>query len=45
VEDKRGNKRKGPRCYKYKGWGHVKRDCPELKKDGGSISVVITNKK
>jgi len=41
VEDKRGNKKKGPRCYKCKDWGHVKRGCPELKKDGGSISVVI----
>jgi len=45
VEDKRGNKKKGPRCYKCKSWGHVNRDCPELKKDGGSISVVIANKK
>ena len=45
VEDKRGNKKKGPLCFKYKGWGHVKRDCPELKKDGGSVSVVIANKK
>jgi hypothetical protein len=45
VEDKRGNKKKGPWCYKCKGCGHVKRDCPELKKDGGSISVVIANKK
>jgi len=33
------------RCYKCKDCGHVKRDCPELKKDGGSISVVIAKKK
>jgi hypothetical protein len=45
VEDKRGNKKKVPQCYKCKGWGHVKRDYPELKKDRGSISVVIANKK
>jgi hypothetical protein len=45
VDNKRGNKKKGPRCYKCKDYGHVKRDCPELKKDGGSVSVVIANKK
>ena len=37
------NKKKGARCFKCNGWGHVKRDCPKLKKDGGS--VVIANKK
>jgi hypothetical protein len=45
VEDKRGNKKKGLQCYKCKGWGHVKKDCPQLKKDGGSINVVIAKKK
>jgi hypothetical protein len=45
VEDKRGNKKKGPRCFKCNDWGHIKKNCPELKKDGGSISVVIARKK
>jgi len=39
------NKKKGPRCFKCKGWGYLKRDCPQLKNDGGSVSVVIANKK
>ena len=31
-------------CYKYKGWGHKKAECPELKKGGGTASVVIAKK-
>ena len=45
-EDKKGDrKKKGPQCYKCKGWGHKKAQCPELKKGGGTASVVIANKK
>ena len=44
-ENKKGNKKKkGPQCYKCKGWGHIKAECPELKKDGGTASVAIARK-
>ena len=44
-EDKKGNKKKkGPQCYKCKGWGHKKAECPELKTGGGTASVVIAKK-
>lgn len=40
-EDKKDNrKKKGPQCYKCKGWGHKKAKCPELKK----TSVIIAKK-
>ena len=43
--DKKGNKKKkGPQCYKCKGWGHKKAECPELKKGGGTASVMIAKK-
>ena len=45
VEDKKGNrKKKGPQCYKCNGWGHKKAECPELKKGGGTASVMIAKK-
>ena len=44
-EDKKGNKKKkGSQCYKCKGWGHKKAECPELKTGGGTASVVIAKK-
>jgi len=44
-EDKKDNrKKKGPQCYKCKGWGHKKGECPELKKGGGTASVMIAKK-
>ena len=44
-EDEKGNnKKKGPQCYKCKGWGHKKAECPDLKKGGGTASVVIAKK-
>ena len=40
-EDKKDNrKKKGPQCYKCKGWGHKKAKCLELKK----TSVIIAKK-
>jgi hypothetical protein len=42
-EDKKGNKKKGPQCYKCKEWGHKKAECPELKKGSGTASVVIAS--
>jgi hypothetical protein len=39
--DKKGNKEKGPQCYKCKEWGHKRAECPELKKDSGTASVMI----
>ena len=45
AEDKKGNKKKkGPQCYKCKGWGHKKVECPKLKKGGGIASVMIAKK-
>ena len=45
AEDKKCNrKKKGPQCYKCKGWEHKKADCPELKKGGGTASVMIAKK-
>ena len=45
TEDKKDNrKKKGPQCYKCNGWGHKKDQCPELKKGGGTASVVIAIK-
>ena len=45
AEDKKDNrKKKGPQCYKCNGWGHKKDQCPELKKGGGTASVVIAIK-
>ncbi|CAO2142897.1 unnamed protein product [Urochloa humidicola] len=44
-EDKKGDKKKrGPQCCKCKGWGHKKTQCSELKKSGGTASVVVTRK-
>jgi hypothetical protein len=40
-EDKKGNKKKGPQCYKCKERGHKRAECPELKKDNGTASVMI----
>jgi hypothetical protein len=41
-EDKKGNKKKkGPQCFKCKEWGHKRAECPELKKDSGTASVMI----
>lgn len=37
-------KKKGPQCYGCKEYGHLRRDCPELKK-GGTASVVFSKKK
>jgi hypothetical protein len=34
-------KKKGPKCYKCKGWGHKKAKCLKLKKDGGTASAMI----
>jgi hypothetical protein len=28
---KKKKKKKGPQCYKCKEWGHVRRDCADLK--------------
>ena len=45
TENKKSNrKKKGPQCYKCKGWGHKKVECPKLKKDGGTLSVMIAKK-
>ena len=42
---KKGNrKKKEPQCYKCKGWRHKKAECPELKKGGGTASVMIAKK-
>ena len=31
AKDKKGNKKKKmPQCYRCKGWGHKKAECPEL---------------
>ena len=46
-EDKKGNKKKkkkGPQCYKCKGWGHKKAECPKMKKGGRTASVMIAKK-
>jgi len=47
LDDKKGKKKKKkePQCYECKGWGHIRRNCPELKKGGGTVSVVIANRK
>jgi hypothetical protein len=40
--DKNGNNnKKGPQCYKCKEWGHKRAECPELKNDSGTTSVMI----
>ena len=46
VGNKKGNrKKKGLHCYRCKGWGHKKAECPELKKGGGTASVMIAKKR
>ena len=46
VGNKKGNrKKKGLYCYRCKGWGHKKAECPEIKKDGGTASVMIAKKR
>src|SRR5438132_1450365 len=48
LDDKKGKKKKKKKelqCYECKGWGHIRRNCPELKKGGGTTSVVIANRK
>ena len=42
--DKDNKNKKGPQCYKCKGWGHKKAECPELKKSRGTASVMIAKK-
>src|SRR6266540_3240939 len=42
---KKNKRKKGPLCYKCFNLGHIKKDCPELKKGGRTASVVIANKK
>jgi len=37
-------KKKGPKCYKCKRWGHKEAECPELKTGGVTASVVIAKK-
>src|SRR6266542_6061568 len=47
-DEKRGKKKKkkkGPLCDKCFNHGHIKKDYPELKKGGGTASVVIANRK
>ena len=45
AEDKKGNrKKKGPQCYRCKGWRHKMAECSELKKGGGTASVMIAKK-
>ena len=46
-DEKKGKKKKkkGPLCYKCFNYGHIRKDCPELKKDGGTANVVIANRK
>jgi hypothetical protein len=39
--DKKGNKKKGPQCYKCKEWGHKRVECPKLMKDSGTASAMI----
>ena len=34
----------GPQCYKWKGWGHKKAECPKMKKGGRTASVMIAKK-
>ena len=40
----RKKKNKGPMCYEYGEWGHIKRNYLELKKDSGSASVASASK-
>ena len=45
-DEKKGKKKKkGPLCYKCFNHGHIKKDYLELKKDEGTASVVIANRK
>jgi hypothetical protein len=41
-ETNKKKKKKGPQCYKCKDWGHVRKDCPELKK--GVANIVVSKK-
>src|SRR6266542_1981251 len=47
LDEKKGKKKKkkGPLCYKCFNHGHIKKDYLELKKDEGTASVVIANRK
>ena len=46
VGNKKGNrKKKGLHCYRCKGWRHKKTECPEIKKGGGTASVMIAKKR